>query len=307
MTSWRRGFGWPGRLRQSKKVSDHRVAPSACGVSPTEIMFLPIRPILAIYQDLSAGHEWQRKLFSWPAPGTTSLFGRRALAASRLTRRSSGRTIPLNAVKCRPARPMRWVQQRNVSPRTWKGVLHAGTCPVSPRHRTTGPVHRGNAAQCNRRSALAKLRDGIPTRTMLTASALAVTRSADLPPGHHGGPLHPLAGLYALSKLVDRLRRRGPLPPCAAARCAGQQAHQRPGDRRRSACWTSRRWMPTACRSAAWPISPRTAPVTVDDGEASRRPRRPSSRRAAAAKATRPTTCSSGCGTMSQRSRRSTC
>ena len=52
--------------------------------------------------------------------------------------------------------------------------------------------------------ALAKLRDGISTRTMLTASALAVTRSADLPPGHHGGPLHPLAGLYALSKLVDR-------------------------------------------------------------------------------------------------------
>jgi hypothetical protein len=40
---------------------------------------------------------------------------------------------------------------------------------------------------------------------MLTASALAVTRSADLPPGHHGGPLHPLAGLHAISKLVGRL------------------------------------------------------------------------------------------------------
>jgi hypothetical protein len=52
---------------------------------------------------------------------------------------------------------------------------------------------------------LAKLREGVPTRTMLTASALAVTRSSDLPPGHHGGPLHPLAGLYALTKLVDRL------------------------------------------------------------------------------------------------------
>ena len=46
---------------------------------------------------------------------------------------------------------------------------------------------------------LAKLRAGVPTKTMLTASALAVTRSADLPPGHHGGPLHPLAGLYAIS------------------------------------------------------------------------------------------------------------
>jgi len=52
---------------------------------------------------------------------------------------------------------------------------------------------------------LEKLRGGIPTETMLTASALAVTRSSDLPPGHHGGPLHPLAGLYALSNLVKRL------------------------------------------------------------------------------------------------------
>ena len=40
---------------------------------------------------------------------------------------------------------------------------------------------------------------------MLTASALAVTRSTEMPPGHHGGPLHPLAGLYAISKTVERL------------------------------------------------------------------------------------------------------
>jgi hypothetical protein len=52
---------------------------------------------------------------------------------------------------------------------------------------------------------LEKLRAGTPTQTMLTASALAVARSSDLPPGHHGGPLHPLAGLYAVSKLVARL------------------------------------------------------------------------------------------------------
>lgn len=52
---------------------------------------------------------------------------------------------------------------------------------------------------------LEKLRSGVPSETMLTASALAVARSADLPPGHHGGPLHPLAGLYAVSKLVARL------------------------------------------------------------------------------------------------------
>jgi len=54
-------------------------------------------------------------------------------------------------------------------------------------------------------STLAKLRAGVSTQTMLTASALAVTRSSDLPPGHHGGPLHPLAGLHAVSHLVDRL------------------------------------------------------------------------------------------------------
>ena len=52
---------------------------------------------------------------------------------------------------------------------------------------------------------LDKLRAGIPIPTMLTASALAVTRSTDMPPGHHGGALHPLAGLYAISKTVERL------------------------------------------------------------------------------------------------------
>jgi hypothetical protein len=52
---------------------------------------------------------------------------------------------------------------------------------------------------------LEKLRAGVPTQTMLTASALAVTRSTEMPPGHHGGPLHPLAGLYAISKTVERL------------------------------------------------------------------------------------------------------
>src|SRR5215831_14611570 len=52
---------------------------------------------------------------------------------------------------------------------------------------------------------LEKLRAGLDAKTMLTASALAVTRSADLPPGHHGGPLHPLAGLHAITNLVNRL------------------------------------------------------------------------------------------------------
>src|SRR5215475_11850164 len=52
---------------------------------------------------------------------------------------------------------------------------------------------------------LDKLRAGVSPQTMLTASALAVTRSTEMPPGHHGGPLHPLAGLYAISKTVERL------------------------------------------------------------------------------------------------------
>lgn len=53
--------------------------------------------------------------------------------------------------------------------------------------------------------ALEKLRDGLPIPTLLTASACAVTRSTEMPPGHHGGPLHPLAGLYAVANLAQRL------------------------------------------------------------------------------------------------------
>src|SRR5437588_6263971 len=53
--------------------------------------------------------------------------------------------------------------------------------------------------------ALEKLRAGVSIPTMLMASALAVTRSTEMPPGHHGGPLHPLAGLYPVTKLVERL------------------------------------------------------------------------------------------------------
>jgi hypothetical protein len=60
---------------------------------------------------------------------------------------------------------------------------------------------------------LEKLRAGVPTQTMLTASALAVTRSTDMPAGHHGGPLHPLAGLYAISKTVERLEGEGRFLP----------------------------------------------------------------------------------------------
>src|SRR5438067_13700678 len=52
---------------------------------------------------------------------------------------------------------------------------------------------------------LEKLRGGVPIKTMLTASALAVSRSSDLPPGRHGGPVHPGVGIHAIAQLADRL------------------------------------------------------------------------------------------------------
>ena len=52
--------------------------------------------------------------------------------------------------------------------------------------------------------ALEKLRAGVSPQTMLTASALAVTRSTEMPPGHHGGPLHPVVGIHAIAHLADR-------------------------------------------------------------------------------------------------------
>ncbi len=50
-----------------------------------------------------------------------------------------------------------------------------------------------------------KLRDGTSVKDMLLASALAVIRSSDLPPGHHGGPLHPVSGLHAVRHIASRL------------------------------------------------------------------------------------------------------
>src|SRR5215510_9092680 len=50
-----------------------------------------------------------------------------------------------------------------------------------------------------------RLDAGTSVRDMLLASALAVVRSSDLPPGHHGGPLHPLAGLHAVRHIAARL------------------------------------------------------------------------------------------------------
>jgi hypothetical protein len=50
-----------------------------------------------------------------------------------------------------------------------------------------------------------KLSAGTPVKDMLLASALAVIRSSDLPPGHHGGPLHPVSGIHAVRHMAARL------------------------------------------------------------------------------------------------------
>ncbi len=50
-----------------------------------------------------------------------------------------------------------------------------------------------------------KLRSGTTSKDMLLASGLAVIRSSDLPPGHHGGPLHPISGLHAIYHTASRL------------------------------------------------------------------------------------------------------
>ena len=50
-----------------------------------------------------------------------------------------------------------------------------------------------------------KLKSGTTVKDMLLAGALAVMRSSDLPPGHHGGPLHPIAGLHAVRSIAERL------------------------------------------------------------------------------------------------------
>ena len=71
-----------------------------------------------------------------------------------------------------------------------------------------------------------KLVAGTSTRDMLLASALAVVRSSDLPPGHHGGPLHPLAGLHAVRHIAARLRGEyGRMPVIQNVAVANKHIH----------------------------------------------------------------------------------
>jgi hypothetical protein len=71
-----------------------------------------------------------------------------------------------------------------------------------------------------------RLAAGTPVKDMLLASALAVVRSSDLPPGHHGGPLHPLAGLHAVRHIAARLPREyAPLPVIQNVAVANKHIH----------------------------------------------------------------------------------
>ena len=54
-------------------------------------------------------------------------------------------------------------------------------------------------------SVLQRLRTGTSVRDMLTASALAVSRSCELPADHHGGPVHPVSGVHGVLRLSQRL------------------------------------------------------------------------------------------------------
>jgi len=94
---------------------------------------------------------------------------------------------------------------------------------------------------------LEKLRGGVAAETMLTASALAVARSADLPPGHHGGPLHPLAGLHAIAKLAGRLDGEDRFLPILQ-HVALSNKHVHDPVTSCSACWNSPRWIPVGPR-----------------------------------------------------------
>ncbi len=50
-----------------------------------------------------------------------------------------------------------------------------------------------------------RLRGGTSALELITASTLAVVRSTEVPPQHHGGPLHPVCGVHAVVNVAQRL------------------------------------------------------------------------------------------------------
>src|SRR2546428_3596215 len=68
-----------------------------------------------------------------------------------------------------------------------------------------------------------KLAAGTTVKDMLLASALAVVRSSDLPPGHHRGPPPPLAGVPTPRPLVAPPPREDAVPALAPEGPRAQQ------------------------------------------------------------------------------------
>ena len=55
--------------------------------------------------------------------------------------------------------------------------------------------------ECIVEQVIKKLRTGTSAMAMITASALAIVRSTELPANHHGGPLHPVCGVRAVANI----------------------------------------------------------------------------------------------------------
>ncbi len=72
----------------------------------------------------------------------------------------------------------------------------------------------------------AKLNAGTAARDLLAAAGLAVSRSTELPPSHHGGPVHPVSGLQAINGLITRLDGAGAaLPAVQSVALANKHVH----------------------------------------------------------------------------------
>ena len=67
-------------------------------------------------------------------------------------------------------------------------------------------------------ATLEKLRGGTPVIDLLRAAGLAVVRSTDLPPNHHGGPVHPVSRHFRDLQHLPSPRGRERLHPGCPAR-----------------------------------------------------------------------------------------
>lgn len=68
-------------------------------------------------------------------------------------------------------------------------------------------------------AAVDRMEAGEDPRDLVAAAALAVSRSTELPADHHGGPIHPVAGVHAVLGMMERLgdaERRLPALQCVA-------------------------------------------------------------------------------------------